>query len=1514
MSPPPPPPATATATAAADKHRRRASTLARSVAAKGPLPDLPPATQRAPSAAMTLPRIDTSSKRVRAAARTKSSPLPPSPSSPAVASPASSHATTTSGLRATPASLLDRDRDRDRDSARDGLSKLAYAVHELVCGEQDYATALAALATTLPAFLAPPGPDGDDDATVDPSDAVLLVRSLPDLARRHRRLARALAASSALPASPSDDALESNPVGAAYAAALAFLDVMEDPGAVASYAEYCAPHAAALAAWRKRVVVPESAVTQRFLTPLLAAATAPANLPPPCHLDGCGRDRAAGPLDRSSPESVLALPVQRLTRYPLLLNSIARHLAAALHGAHSAAGDAVDRALRLARHLASTVDTLRDAYEQRTRAQAFWASATLPSVPSATDDSLPRSRSSRKSLVQGTAQVPPAAAAAAYAWAATVPAVNASLTRHLLDLDDPAMASTVLDPSAYLSGATDAAVPEHRDQLARLAASMRATSDASVQAWWRHVLAMASASRATADGLDDGIVFSVPRSAGPEPDALPDGLSLRLASGLAVEGLATVVLRPSSAGLATPPASPLDMPALESRRGSGSGGIGRRASLYLFGSSPSSSPTAASPSSPRQLAADVPTPTRRSRRSLSQPPRPTSSSSSFKVSTSSASLNSLNGCTCDRDDAPEVPPLPLPSSILHFPDLALAAPAELLPFSIPYSESPSGTIDSRTSADSGIARSVSLSTGTLATSTTVPMGPVHVGMFLFSDGCLVAATPSPPPSRGSAGDQDPKPVVRFAWDLRQDNWQVHELITHPDASASGSPFGDDLAGDPTSAGVTRWGLRLASPTAHIDLYARTQRTRNAWMAALYETIHHGQPPTVFPAGVASAATGSRGTATPHTTPRTSPAVSPASHPKPVAGSALHSPKMAPLELPSSTWDAAHASPPSGPAWPTPTFLEIPLVMPTLPDALVPASSTSLHRVPSSGDEHDDDHPHAAALQVPWTLPRAAKLAAEGASATSATSKRSSRVWHGITKRATQVVSTSSRRTAAAAASARTAAAATAAAMAAVDVAFADLFSYIPRDTATITAAASAKPVAATAGVSALDEWELAGGLEPTENGLTYTTANISSASAAPAAEDAPAVVSVGRRIHDDVCDAAGKVCAGGGSGGSGSGSDNESMIASVGPSDVGARNEAPVLPSSRILDPPVRGDSFRPLSGVYSDFGPIPVTKRSSSLYYATPASRSDVSEGAATAPPVPSTGNAPHGTLLQRTPSGRIRTGRVPHRTVSRRPLGATRPSPSPLRIPPRRESLRPANSVTLTRSANEPPSPPPPAFFPPPASPSANRTLRRTSIASLAGVSPPPSPSLIPISSGFATAPVPEAILSSWTSVDSDDHEDDEDATSALAPLGMAAARSSSFLPSSTVSASKRAAATIEAASPAASTTPALAHRASWFSPADFGGTAGSASPLLPPKPAPGSMAKAAKTRQRPASVMGPTPTAPVAQASSSSSSSVRGWMWKNMVTRWKTTAATSGAAGASPAGGTRAAVAAGAAAPNQ
>ncbi|KAJ3366002.1 hypothetical protein GGF32_007502 [Allomyces javanicus] len=123
-----------------------------------------------------------------------------------------------------PADLLAAQRRAARRARDRAWAKVDHALHELTCSERRYARLVRSLAHTLPAFLAAwsvgspaAGSDADANAdgdvadsntlpaatpappTIPAEDAVLLVRSLPDLARQHALLAHAMPAPTASP-------------------------------------------------------------------------------------------------------------------------------------------------------------------------------------------------------------------------------------------------------------------------------------------------------------------------------------------------------------------------------------------------------------------------------------------------------------------------------------------------------------------------------------------------------------------------------------------------------------------------------------------------------------------------------------------------------------------------------------------------------------------------------------------------------------------------------------------------------------------------------------------------------------------------------------------------------------------------------------------------------------------------------------------------------------------------------------------------------------------------------------------------------------------------------------------------------------------------------------------------------------------------------------------------------------------------------------------------------------------
>ncbi|KNE57975.1 hypothetical protein AMAG_04806 [Allomyces macrogynus ATCC 38327] len=434
-----------------------------------------------------------------------------------------------------PADLLAAQRRAARRARDRAWAKVDHALHELTCSERRYARLMRSLAHTLPAFLAAwsvgsPASGGDAEAnadgngannsnapvgatpappTIPAEDAVLLVRSLPDLARQHALLARAMLAPTAsplralslsVPLPPStrssasfrngssvvdDPALDGDdddtaqwglsPAAAIWAcyirrecipdptrrSALAS-HIVSAPALVAAYTEYCAPHGDAVAAWRRapraaHEAAKESLImaTVRAMSSHGAAARAdgaetdtesdlatsvvsasrprpnapvdpmhrPIPHPPPtsaappsctsasrsdlgddeppalaaawqreCQRLGC--DRAGlgpDPHQRWTVPDLLMQPVQRLTRYGLLLQQLEDTLAAAAATLDPAdmphavpvevAMAAVARAKDTMRAVARAVDVQRREFERRAAARRFWTRVQVPPRP-----------------------------------------------------------------------------------------------------------------------------------------------------------------------------------------------------------------------------------------------------------------------------------------------------------------------------------------------------------------------------------------------------------------------------------------------------------------------------------------------------------------------------------------------------------------------------------------------------------------------------------------------------------------------------------------------------------------------------------------------------------------------------------------------------------------------------------------------------------------------------------------------------------------------------------------------------------------------------------------------------------------------------------------------------------------------------------------------------------------------------------------------------------------------------
>ncbi|KAJ3365507.1 hypothetical protein GGF31_008532 [Allomyces arbusculus] len=343
--------------------------------------------------------------------------------------------------------------------------RVDHALHELVCSELAYARLVHGLAETLPSFLLQhldaqdqnaachgdgnsngndhrpftslpaasiarhPG-TGTQPEDLTPARAVLLVRSLPDLALLHDPLARQLRAATTL-ADPGPDDLAAAAI--AIAQTLLALDVRKW---VACYAEYCAPHAEAVRAWRHLPQVTRNCARNELVSPVVhhvqrpwvllahrvdvgasgagtnvvrfAAAdesgvlildedAATLSAPPlwptasgapfpitaaaattvctafhdECVAHSCDRvaERTRRAEARWDVADLLVQPVQRITRYALLLDELAATLAA-VHATDALA--AVERACAAMRAIAHAVDEARHDYERRMRARTFW--------------------------------------------------------------------------------------------------------------------------------------------------------------------------------------------------------------------------------------------------------------------------------------------------------------------------------------------------------------------------------------------------------------------------------------------------------------------------------------------------------------------------------------------------------------------------------------------------------------------------------------------------------------------------------------------------------------------------------------------------------------------------------------------------------------------------------------------------------------------------------------------------------------------------------------------------------------------------------------------------------------------------------------------------------------------------------------------------------------------------------------------------------------------------------------
>ncbi|KAJ3351208.1 hypothetical protein GGF32_004428, partial [Allomyces javanicus] len=342
--------------------------------------------------------------------------------------------------------------------------RVDHALHELVCSELAYARLVHGLAETLPSFLlqhldaqdqchgdgSSNGNDGPfaslpaasiarhsagsgagtqlEDLT--PARAVLLVRSLPDLALLHDPLARHLRAATTLPPGPGP-----NDLAAAAIAVAQTLLALDARKWVACYAEYCAPHAEAVRVWRHLAQVTRNRARNELVLPVVhhvqrpwallahhvdsgaeigtslgrvAAAdergvlivdedAATLSAPPmwptasgapfpitaaattnictafhdECVAHSCDRvaERTRRAEARWDVADLLVQPVQRITRYGLLLDQLAATLAA-VQATDALA--AVERACAAMRAIAHAVDEARHDYERRMRARTFW--------------------------------------------------------------------------------------------------------------------------------------------------------------------------------------------------------------------------------------------------------------------------------------------------------------------------------------------------------------------------------------------------------------------------------------------------------------------------------------------------------------------------------------------------------------------------------------------------------------------------------------------------------------------------------------------------------------------------------------------------------------------------------------------------------------------------------------------------------------------------------------------------------------------------------------------------------------------------------------------------------------------------------------------------------------------------------------------------------------------------------------------------------------------------------------
>ncbi|KAJ3376164.1 hypothetical protein GGF31_000231 [Allomyces arbusculus] len=103
----------------------------------------------------------------------------------------------------------------------------------------------------------------------------------------------------------------------------------------------------------------------------------------------------------------------------------------------------------------------------------------------------------------------------------------------------------------------------------------------------------------------------------------------------------------------------------------------------------------------------------------------------------------------------------------------------------------------------------------------------YLGLFLFSDGTLVTAEPGPP-DPDSHGQR--RYCLRHVWQLKSGaTWEVSELV---------APSHD------SSSSHKHFGLRLRSSNAVVDLFARSLQTRTRWLAALYRVLR-GALPTLW---------------------------------------------------------------------------------------------------------------------------------------------------------------------------------------------------------------------------------------------------------------------------------------------------------------------------------------------------------------------------------------------------------------------------------------------------------------------------------------------------------------------------------------------------------------------------------------------------------------------------------------------------------------------------------------------